>query len=149
MDRILLHFRLHSLHNKSHKARINLNPAVFSGRQTKRSADMMRLVFFCSLIAALLSFTVFIFPSFAVGPGKVMQWEAPSSPGKVSVDGKIHAEKGMKCMECHTKVWPMKKGTSMKMEEMNAGKYCGVCHNGNNAFSTSDEGSCSKCHQKQ
>ncbi len=107
----------------------------------------MSLVFFCSVIAALLAFTTL--PSFAVGPGKVMQWEAPSSPGKVSVDGKVHAEKGMKCMECHTKIWPMKKGGSMKMDEMNAGKYCGVCHNGGNVFSTRDEVSCSKCHQKQ
>jgi c(7)-type cytochrome triheme protein len=43
----------------------------------------------------------------------------------------------------------MKKGTEMKMADMDAGKYCGVCHTGEKAFSTKDQGNCLKCHQAQ
>lgn len=85
----------------------------------------------------------------AVGPGKIMEWNPDGSPGKVSIDGKIHAEKGIKCMECHTKIWPMKKGSSMKMADMDAGNYCGVCHTGEKTFSTRDQANCTKCHQAQ
>ena len=108
---------------------------------------MKRRTLFCCIVAALLLLS--IIPCSAVGPGKTMEWDAPASSGKVSVDGKIHADKGMKCMECHIGIWPMKKGTAMKMEEMNAGKYCGVCHNGEKAFSTKDDANCSKCHLKK
>ncbi|HSW62789.1 MAG TPA: c(7)-type cytochrome triheme domain-containing protein [Dissulfurispiraceae bacterium] len=108
---------------------------------------MMRFALLCCVIAAMTTFSM---PgAFAVGPGKVIEWDAPSSPGKVSLDGNIHAEKGLKCMECHTKIWPMKKGTTMKMDEMNAGKYCGVCHNGNKTFSTRGNSDCTKCHQSK
>jgi c(7)-type cytochrome triheme protein len=43
----------------------------------------------------------------------------------------------------------MKKGSvQMKMEDMNAKKQCGVCHDGTNAFATTDKESCGKCHKK-
>jgi len=43
----------------------------------------------------------------------------------------------------------MKKGAvKMTMAEMDAGKECGVCHNGEKAFSTKDKASCGKCHKK-
>lgn len=108
---------------------------------------MMRFALLCCVITAIITFSM---PdAFAVGPGKVMEWEARTSPGKVSLDGKVHAEKGIKCMECHTKIWPMKKGTAMKMDEMNAGRYCGACHNGDKTFSTSKDADCTKCHQSK
>jgi c(7)-type cytochrome triheme protein len=34
------------------------------------------------------------------------------------------------------------------MAEMNEGKYCGVCHNGQEAFKSSDPANCGKCHKK-
>ncbi len=49
-----------------------------------------------------------------------------------------------KCTDCHTKIWHMKKSQKkMTMDAMYEGKFCGVCHNGNDAFSAAD---CDKCH---
>ena len=70
---------------------------------------------------------------FAVSSGKTVEY-AEGSQGKVIFDGKTHADKGLKCTDCHTKIFPMKKGTKITMAEMNAGKYCGVCHNGEKTF---------------
>lgn len=88
-------------------------------------------------------------PAFAIAPGKTVEWNPAGSPGSVSLDGKVHAEKGIKCMDCHNKIWPMKKGADMKMADMDAGKYCGSCHNGEKAFSTKDQANCTKCHRAQ
>jgi len=85
---------------------------------------------------------------FAVPSGKTAEFE-DGSAGKVMFSGSVHAEKGLKCMDCHPKIFPMKKTTEqLKMSDLNAGKYCGECHNGKKAFSTSDQADCSKCHKK-
>lgn len=109
----------------------------------------MKSSFTVIFLAVLACSLVFVAPVSAVGPGKVMEWNPAGSPGKVSIDGKVHADKGIKCMDCHTKIWPMKKGTAMKMADMDSGKYCGVCHTGEKAFSTKDSAQCIKCHQPQ
>lgn len=81
----------------------------------------------------------------AVSKGKSVEWN--SSMGKVVFKGDDHAGKGMKCNECHTKIFKMKKGAAqMKMADINAGKYCGECHNGKRAFKPA--GNCAKCHKK-
>ncbi len=95
---------------------------------------------------AILIAVMFVGSAFAVPPGKTIEYE---KGGKVTFDGKIHADKGLKCNDCHTKVFQMKKGTSaMKMEDINAGKFCGTCHNGTKAFKASDTANCAKCHKK-
>jgi c(7)-type cytochrome triheme protein len=80
----------------------------------------------------------------AVSAGKTVEWD--SSMGKVVFKGDDHAGKGMKCSECHPKIFKMKKGAAMKMADLNAGKFCGECHNGKKAFKTA--GNCAKCHKK-
>ena len=85
--------------------------------------------------------------AFAVASGKTIEF-ADAANGKVTFDGKVHAEKGLKCTDCHTKIFPMKKGPGFKMADINAGKGCGVCHNGEKAFKTSDPKNCTKCHKK-
>jgi len=104
---------------------------------------MRSLLFFLILVII----AVFVGSSFAVSPGKTVEY-AGGSAGKVIFDGKIHADKALKCTDCHTKIFPMKKGTKITMAEMNQGKYCGVCHNGQKAFKSSDQANCKKCHQK-
>ncbi|NJD92398.1 MAG: cytochrome C [Geobacter sp.] len=50
-----------------------------------------------------------------------------------------------KCPDCHTKVFPYKAGaTKATMATMEAGKSCGTCHNGKDAFTV--KGECDKCH---
>ena len=83
----------------------------------------------------------------AVSPGKTAEWDAPM--GKVTFDGKVHADKGLKCLDCHSKIFKMKKGsTEMKMVDINAGKFCGECHNGTKAFAAKEPANCGKCHKK-
>ena len=100
-----------------------------------------------AIIFALLIAVAFVGSAFAVPVGKTVEF-AGGSEGKVIIDGKVHADAGLKCTDCHTKIWPMKKGTEMKMADMNAGKYCGTCHYGEKAFKTGDPASCGKCHKK-
>jgi c(7)-type cytochrome triheme protein len=89
----------------------------------------------------------FVGSAFAVPPGKTVDYEGGGA-GKVVFDGKTHADKGLKCNDCHTKIFPMKKGMKMTMADMNAGKNCGECHNGTKAFSSKEAADCAKCHKK-
>jgi c(7)-type cytochrome triheme protein len=83
--------------------------------------------------------------AFAVGKGKTVEY-AGGANGKVVFSGDAHG--GSKCADCHTKIWPMKKGAAMKHADMNAGKGCGVCHDGKKAFKIDDQANCAKCHKK-
>src|SRR3990167_10105329 len=72
----------------------------------------------------------------AVPPGKTVEFASPM--GKVTFDGKAHADKGAKCADCNTKpkLFEMKKGKDkITMAAMNEGKFCGACHDGKKAFS--------------
>ena len=104
---------------------------------------MRSLQFFLTLVIMV----AFAGSGLAVSPGKTVEY-AGGSAGKVIFDGKVHADKGLKCTDCHTKIFPMKKGTKITMAEINEGKYCGVCHNGKEAFKSSDPANCGKCHKK-
>ena len=84
----------------------------------------------------------------AVPPGTTVDYASPA--GKVTFDGKKHADKGLQCADCHVKpkLFEMKKGAAkMSMAAMNDGKFCGTCHNGKKAFSVKVPANCSKCHQ--
>lgn len=97
------------------------------------------------LVALLMA--VPVASAMAVQSGKTIDWDSPQ--GKVTFDGKVHADKGLKCNDCHSKIFKMKKGsTTMKMADNNAGKFCGECHNGTKAFKTNDNDNCAKCHKK-
>jgi c(7)-type cytochrome triheme protein len=53
-----------------------------------------------------------------------------------------------KCAACHDELFKMKAGsTVITMDNIQAGKQCGVCHNGKIAF---DSGflTCERCHTK-
>lgn len=86
----------------------------------------------------------------AVPSGKTVVFEVKGAE-KVTFDGKSHADKGLKCNDCHTKIFPMKKSPAgtYTMEKMNKGENCGACHNGTKAFKTSDAANCAKCHKKE
>lgn len=85
--------------------------------------------------------------AFAVPPGKTVEFP-DGAMGKVIFDGKVHADKGLKCNSCHTKIFQMKKTAKITMADMNAGKNCGECHNGTKAFASKDAANCGKCHKK-
>ncbi len=102
---------------------------------------------FIGLVLTLLIAVAFVGSAFAVSSDKKIEY-ADGSTGKIVFDGKVHADKGLKCTDCHTKIFQMKKGAKITMADMNTGKNCGTCHNGGKAFKSSDPGNCGKCHKK-
>ena len=105
----------------------------------------MKKIFMVLLIAAVA--LMFVGTALAVPPGKTLQFEAKGM-GAVTFSGKIHADAGLKCMDCHAKIFKMKKGADkITMSDINAGKFCGECHNGTKAFKASDPANCKKCHK--
>ena len=83
----------------------------------------------------------------AVPSGKTVEFA--STNGKVTFAGKAHADKGLKCAECHSKpkLFEMKKGgDKITMAAMNEGKFCGACHDGKQAFGVKAPADCVKCH---
>jgi c(7)-type cytochrome triheme protein len=72
------------------------------------------------------------------------------SEGKVVFSHEFHTEKqGMKCAECHPKLFKMKAGgDTITMAAMKEGKFCGACHDGKKAFDAKAADNCAKCHKK-
>ena len=99
------------------------------------------------IVTAMLVVVAMASSAFATASGKTVEYAGGSSD-KVIFDGKSHADAGAKCTDCHTKIFQMKKGAKITMADMNAGKNCGVCHNGEKAFKSSDTANCAKCHKK-
>jgi c(7)-type cytochrome triheme protein len=61
-------------------------------------------------------------------------------------------QKKLKCTECHTKIFKMKKlaaSPEMTMAKLNEGQFCGTCHNGTKSFATKDAKACTRCHKKK
>lgn len=102
-------------------------------------------------VICLIVATLFLSSAAALAVPADKTLEFNSSPmGVVKFDGTVHKNAGMKCKDCHNSdMFPkMKQGTiHITMDEIYAGKLCGVCHNGKRAFAA--EGNCARCHVKQ
>lgn len=74
-------------------------------------------------------------------------WEKPT---KAAFSHNQHVEDfGLECASCHSTVFAMKKGAAessgdFTMAAFAEGKYCGTCHNGDDAFSAATQ--CESCH---
>ncbi|MBT3367076.1 MAG: cytochrome c3 family protein [Nitrospina sp.] len=67
--------------------------------------------------------------------------------GRVKFSHSIHLSYGNTCGDCHPKIFKKKIGIAsreMTMKTLEAGKYCGTCHNGEQGFSVKDD--CELCH---
>ena len=69
----------------------------------------------------------------------------------VIFDHNMHTEDlGLECSDCHSKLFKMKMGNAEKhpdqftMEALYKGKYCGACHDGDQAFASNTQ--CTVCH---
>ena len=103
---------------------------------------------FAGILAVFAALMLSIGNVVAVPSGKTVEFASPM--GKVTFDGKAHADKGLKCADCHTspKLFEMKKGgDKITMAAMNEGKFCGSCHEGKKAFSVKAPADCVKCHK--
>jgi len=85
---------------------------------------------------------------------------ALAAPGDVKLKRKAEATSGFpvatfphwvhrvnyRCDACHTRLFQMKAGTAeISMADLNAGRACGTCHNGERAFPV-DFTNCARCH---
>ena len=103
---------------------------------------------FAGILAAFAALALSIGNVMAVPPGRTLEFASPM--GKVTFDGKVHADKGLQCADCHfkPKLFEMKKGgDKMSMAAMGEGKFCGTCHNGAKAFNVKAPADCVKCHK--
>jgi c(7)-type cytochrome triheme protein len=99
-----------------------------------------------AILITLLAVVAFIGSAMAVPPGKTIEY-AGGAMGKVTFNGKTHADAGNKCTDCHPKLFQMKKGSfKMSAADHTPDKYCGTCHNGEKAFA--QKGNCANCHKK-
>jgi c(7)-type cytochrome triheme protein len=68
----------------------------------------------------------------------------------VIFEHKGHVDMGLDCASCHDKAFEMRTGAAEEhpekftMEALYAGKYCGACHNGSDAFASNTR--CNTCH---
>lgn len=100
-----------------------------------------------TVVIAVLASGIFASNVQAIQPGKTVTWNTPM--GRVVFNGKNHADAGVKCLDCHSRIFKMKKGsTVMTMADITAGRFCGKCHNGTRAFSAKDKDNCGECHKK-
>jgi c(7)-type cytochrome triheme protein len=102
------------------------------------------------ILAVYLASMLSIGNALAVPQGMKVEF-AGGPMGKVTFDGKVHADKGLKCDDCHKspKLFAQKKGSDkLTMAAMNEGKFCGACHDGKKAFSVKAPADCVKCHKK-
>lgn len=73
-----------------------------------------------------------------------------NKPTKAAFSHSMHVEDlGLECDSCHSTVFAMKKGAAtankdFSMAAFKEGKYCGSCHNGDDAFDTASQ--CESCH---
>lgn len=101
-----------------------------------------------AIMCAGLMLFAFLSTAMAVPPGKTVEY-AGGGHGKVIFDGKLHHDKGFQCANCHTKIFPMKRGSAkITLSEMSMGKFCGECHNGTQAFKVNEPLNCSMCHKE-
>ncbi len=68
--------------------------------------------------------------------------------GAVVFRHETHVEfSGRNCVACHPQTFKILRTTrATSHEDMDAGRSCGVCHDGRKAFATKDQESCASCH---
>jgi c(7)-type cytochrome triheme protein len=66
--------------------------------------------------------------------------------GQVKFNHAYHLTKRYACADCHTKLFPFRKGVKhVNMTGMEKGESCGACHNGKDAFTVKEN--CDRCHK--
>ncbi len=79
-----------------------------------------------------------------------LTYEAGGGPGPVVFSHESHVAFSEKCTACHIALFRMLAPTHrVTHADMEAGRACGACHNGQMAFAFSDPAGCDKCHGGQ
>jgi c(7)-type cytochrome triheme protein len=110
----------------------------------QKEVMIMKIV---GMMIMAIAMVALIGTSWAVPPGKTVEFSGEKAPGKVVFSGTIHADKGLKCKDCHPGIFHMKKGADkITQADHKEGKFCFTCHNGTKSFAPKDN--CTKCHKK-
>lgn len=118
----------------------------------RKRVAIVAIVGICVL--CLAAFGIALAQQKKVGGGDI-KYE-PKGADPVVFSHETHAtQQKLKCTDCHTKIFKMKK-EDLKMTKEAHGKeqHCGVCHNGKKefngktTFSQSTDANCAKCHKK-
>ena len=74
--------------------------------------------------------------------------DSKDAPGTVVFRHSTHVEiADNKCLTCHPQPFSILHPKRRFLhDEMNAGKSCGICHDGKTATATTDSDSCANCH---
>jgi len=86
--------------------------------------------------------------SWATDGGKSLHYGG-GGQGTVLFDGRLHASKGFRCADCHTKLFETKKVAHITMADHFTDKACFKCHNNNqhnDPLAASRD--CATCHRK-
>ena len=123
--------------------------ANFLNNPTKEAVMKMSKKFLALNVLILLSVFLTFRLVMAVTPELNLVFEVKGMD-KVTFNGRLLGEQRLKCIDCHPTPFPNKRSAAgtYKMEKMNKGENCGICHNGTKAFKTSDPANCTKCHKK-
>lgn len=102
-----------------------------------------------SLSIAMLLATMLLAGAVTAAPGdlKLKRKEGEAASGfPVSIFPHWIHRINYRCDACHTRLFEMQSGKAeISMDDINAGKACGTCHNGERAFKV-DFTNCSRCH---
>ncbi len=80
-------------------------------------------------------------------PPDLVYANSGGSPGKVVFSHQFHVGVSDKCTSCHVKLFRMLSPTrQVTHADMEAGRSCGACHNGQMAFGPTDPAGCARCH---
>lgn len=100
---------------------------------------MNRFLFGLAVLVLLIATTAWG----AVGGGDITF--SPPRANEVIYSHDFHVTKaGLKCTECHYKIFNTQSKKAATMADMEKGFSCGACHNGARAFSVKEN--CIKCH---
>ncbi|MBU0943616.1 MAG: hypothetical protein KJ804_16815 [Proteobacteria bacterium] len=83
----------------------------------------------------------------AFGPKSPIVW---NKPVKVVFEHRVHTDDiGLECSACHGEIFAMQRGVApntgqLSMASLAEGKFCGACHDGDNAFAS--DTNCGACH---
>jgi c(7)-type cytochrome triheme protein len=123
-------------------------PAVPGPSRSPTSARwlaIVALVLGCAALIPIVGGTTA--PELRLPPDRVYGTQ-DGSPGPVTFSHATHWDYAShRCVACHPQPFRMLRPTGRTShDEMNAGRSCGVCHNGAKAFGVEDSDACEVCH---
>ncbi|HEY8368630.1 MAG TPA: c(7)-type cytochrome triheme domain-containing protein [Thermodesulfobacteriota bacterium] len=71
-----------------------------------------------------------------------------AGPGPVVFRHSTHDTPEMRCSTCHTRLFPFRPVGGFGHAGMRAGRACGACHDGAQAFGSEDAAACGRCHAR-